>query len=145
MGIDVQASDTRESLYEKHRIFEEQRKKVEQVLESFYRAAMSLVFQLNRRWIPKNLEILRIIDRRWEEDLFYIRLDNESEENRLMNVYLLYVNTDKPVIVVEDKTAEKYITKQFNTPNIFLYTDWMVDRWTQFLDRQFKLNRKKSN
>ena len=145
MGIDVQASDTREDLYEKHRIFEEQRKKVEQVLESFFRGAMSLVFQLNRRWIPKNLEILRIIDRRWEENLFYIRLDDEVEENWLMNVYLLDGKTDKPVIVVEDKTAEKYITKQFNTSNIFQYSDWMVDRWTQFLDRQFKLNRKKSN
>ena len=106
---------------------------------------MSLIFQLNRRWIPKNLEILRIIDRRWEENLFYIRLDNEIEENWLMNIYLLDGKTDKPVIIVEDKTSEKYITKQFNTSSIFLYSDWMVDRWTQFLDKQFKLNRKKSN
>ena len=145
MGIDVQTSDTREDLYEKHRIFEEQRKKVEEILESFFRAAMSLIFQLNRRWIPKNLEILRIIDRRWEENLFYIRLDNEIEENWLMNIYLLDGKTDKPVIIVEDKTSEKYITKQFNTSSIFLYSDWMVDRWTQFLDKQFKLNRTKSN
>ena len=143
MGIDVQASDTREDLYEKHRIFEENRKKVEQVLESFFRSATSLVFQLNRRWIPKNLEILRIIDRRWEENLFYIRLDNEIEENWLMMFYLLDGKTDKPVIVVEDKTDEKYITKKFNTSGIFQYSDWMVDRWTQFLDREYK--KKRSN
>ena len=145
MGIDVQALDTREDLYEKHRIFEEQRKKVEQVLESFFRSSQSLIFQCNRRWLPKNMDILRVIDRRWEENLFYIRLDNEIEENWLMNVYLLDGKTDKPVIIVEDKTSEKYITKQFNTSSIFLYSDWMVDRWTQFLDKQFKLNRTKSN
>ena len=141
MGIDVQASDTREDLYEKHRIFEEQRKKVEQVLEGYWRSTSSLVFQLNRRWIPKNLDILRIIDRRWEENLFYIRLDSEIEENWLMMCYLLDGKTDKPVIVVEDKTAEKYITKQFDASSIFQFTDWLVDRWTQFLDRQYKLKK----
>ncbi len=139
MGINVLESDTREDLYEKHRIFEEKRKRVEQVLESFFRSAQSLIFQLNRRWIPKSLEILRVIDRRWEEDLFYIRLDNEIEEdNWLMLCYLEDGKTDEAVIVVEDKTSDKYFTKKFNTSSIFQYNDWMVDRWTQFLDREFK-------
>tara|TARA_B100001013_G_scaffold332329_1_gene248484 strand:+ start:373 stop:987 length:615 start_codon:yes stop_codon:yes gene_type:complete len=138
MGIDVQESDTREDLYEKHRIFEEQRKRVEQVLESFFRSAQSLVFQLNRRWIPKHLEILRVIDRRWEENLFYVRLDSEIENNWLMLCYLEDGKTDNAVIVVEDKTSEEYITKKFNTSSVFEYSDWMVDRWTQFLDREFK-------
>ena len=138
MGIDVQESDTREDLFEKHRIFEAQRKLVEQVLESFFRSATSLVFQLNRRWIPKNLEILRVIDKRWEENLFYIRFDNEIEDNWLQMCYLFDGKTDQAVIVVEDKTSEKYIEKKFNTSSIFQFSDWMVDRWTQFLDREFK-------
>ena len=143
MGIDVQLSDSREDLYEKHRIFEEQRKKVEGVMESYFRASQSLLFALNKKWIPKHLEILRIIDRRWEENLFYIRLDNEIEDNWLMMCYLLDGKTDKPIIVVEDKTHEKYITKQFNASSIFDFSDWMVDRWTQFLDREF--SKKKEN
>lgn len=138
MGIDVQESDTREDLFEKHRIFEEQRKRVEQVLESFWRSSTSLIFQLNRNWIPKNLEILRVIDKRWEENLFYIRFDNEIEDNFLQMIYLLDGKTDQAVIVVEDKTSEKFITKKFNTSSIFEFSDWMVDRWTQFLDREFK-------
>ena len=138
VGIEVLDSDTKEDLYEKHRLFEEQRQKVELVLESFYRSAQSLIFQLNRRWIPRNLEILRVIDRRWEENLFYIKLDNEIEDNWLMLIYLEDSNPDKQTIVIEDKTSEKYITKKFNTTSIFSYSDWMVDRWTQFLDRQFK-------
>ncbi len=145
MGINVLESDTREDLYEKHRIFEEKRKRVEQVLESFFRSAQSLIFQLNRRWIPKSLEILRVIDRRWEEDLFYIRLDNEIEEdNWLMLCYLEDGKTDEAVIVVEDKTSDKYFTKKFNTSSIFQYNDWMVDRWTQFLDREFHKKKKAS-
>ncbi len=138
MGINVELSDTREDLYKKHRIFEEQRKKVTQVMESYFRACQSLLFQLNKKWIPKHLDILRIVDRRWEENLFYIRLDSEIEDNWLMMCYLLDGKTDKPIIVVEDKTSEKYITKQFNISSIFQYSDWMVDRWTQFLDREFR-------
>ena len=138
MGIDVQESDTREDLYEKHRIFEEQRKRVEQVLESFFRSAQSLIFQLNRRWIPKNLEIMRVIDRRWEENLFYIRLDNKVEDDYLSLIYLKDGNLDKPTIVVEDKTSEKYITKEFSSSSVFTFSDFMVDRYTQYLDRAFK-------
>ena len=138
MGIDVHESDTREDLYEKHRIFEEQRKRVEQVLESFFRSAQSLIFQLNRRWIPKNLEIMRVIDRRWEENLFYIRLDNAVEDNWLSLIYLKDGNLDKPTIVVEDKTSEKYITKEFSSSSVFNFSDFMVDRFTDFLDREFK-------
>ena len=106
-------------------------------MESYFRACQSLLFQLNKKWIPKHLDILRIVDRRWEENLFYIRLDSEIEDNWLMMCYLLDGKTDKPIIVVEDKTSEKYITKQFNISSIFQYSDWMVDRWTQFLDREF--------
>ena len=142
LGIEVLDTDTKEDLFQKQKEFEEQRKKVEIVLESFFRSAQSLIFQLNRRWIPKNLEILRVIDRRWEENLFYIRFDNEIEDNWLMLIYLEDANPDKQTIVVEDKTSEKYLSKKFNTNSIFSYSDWMVDRWTEFLDREFK---KKTN
>ena len=64
-------------------------------MESYFRASQSLLFQLNKKWIPKHLEILRIIDRRWEENLFYIRLDNETEDNWLMLIYLRDGNPDK--------------------------------------------------
>ena len=64
-------------------------------------------------------------------------LDTEIEDNWLMLCYLEDGKTDKAVIVVEDKTSEKFITKKFNTSSIFQYNDWMVDRWTQFLDREF--------
>ena len=77
------------------------------------------------------------------QELCFNDVDNEIEDNWLMLIYLEDSNPDKQTIVIEDKTSEKYITKKFNTTSIFSYSDWMVDRWTQFLDREFK--KKKTN
>ena len=85
------------------------------------------------------MDILRVIDRRWEENLFYIRLDNEIEENWLMNVYLLDGKTDKPVIIVEDKTnPEKSISYEYKASEIFKFSDTLVDSLTDLLDREIK-------
>ena len=42
------------------------RQKIEFALESFYRSASSLVFQLNKRHVTRNMSIFRCIDRRFE-------------------------------------------------------------------------------
>ena len=135
LGIQSTEADTLEDLFKKEKEYNEQRQKVEVVLESFFRSAQSLIFQLNKRWIPKHMSILRVIDKRWEENLFYIRYDDETEDNYKMLIYLEDQNLDKETIVVEDKTDEKYITKSFSTNSVFSYSDWMVDRWVHHLDR----------
>ena len=71
LGLEVSDTDTKEDLLQKQKEHEEQRRKVELVLESFYRSANSLVFQLNKRYIPKHKSILRVIDRRYEENLCF--------------------------------------------------------------------------
>ena len=135
LGIQSTEADTLEDLFKKEKEYNEQRQKVEVVLESFFRSAQSLIFQLNKRWIPKHMSILRVIDKRWEENLFYIRYDDETEDNYKMLIFLEDQNLDKETIVVEDKTDEKYITKSFSTNSVFSYSDWMVDRWVHHLDR----------
>ena len=47
LGIEVNSEDTREDLYQKEKEFNEKRLQVEIVLESFFRSAQSLVFQIN--------------------------------------------------------------------------------------------------
>ena len=47
----------------------------------------SCIFQLNRRWLPKNVST-RVIDRRYETSEIFIKLDEESDENWIMLVYL---------------------------------------------------------
>lgn len=138
LGIQATDTDTLEDLFKKEKEYNEQRQKVEVVLESFFRSAQSLIFQLNKHWIPKHKSILRVIDKRWEENLFYIRYDDETEDNFLMLIYLEDGSPDKETIVIEDKTDEKYITKSFSTNGVFSYSDWMVDRWVHHLDRTRK-------
>ena len=85
------------------------------------------------------MSILRVIDRRWEENLFYIRYDDDTEDNYKMLIYLEEdPNLNKESIIVEDKTDDTYITKSFNTNSIFSYSDWLVDRWVNHLDRSRK-------
>ena len=47
LGLEISDADTKEDLLKKQKEYEEHRKKIELVLESFYRSANSLVFQLN--------------------------------------------------------------------------------------------------
>ena len=61
MGVEISDKDTKEDLLKKEREYSEHRHTIEIVLESFYRSANSLVFQLNKRYIPKHKSILRVI------------------------------------------------------------------------------------
>ena len=139
LGIEVLATDSKEDLIQKEKEYAEQRQKIETILESFYRSANSLVFQLNKRYIPKHKSILRVIDRRYEENLCFIRYDDVPDENFLMLIYLEDSNPAKETIVLEDKTnEEKHVTKSFKPKQIFAYSDYLVDQFTAHLDREFK-------
>ena len=65
LGVKVEEGDDRAALLEKERVYNLERQKIEFALESFYRSAHSLCFQINKRYIPKYLSILRLIDRRY--------------------------------------------------------------------------------
>ena len=137
LGLEVSESDTREDLLQKQKAYEEHRQKIEMVLESFYRSANSLVFQLNKRYVPKHKSILRVIDRRYEENLCFIRYDENSDDDWLILIYLEDSNPAKETIVVEDKTnPEKYVTRTFQTREIFAYSDYLVDQMTSHIDRE---------
>ena len=137
LGLEVDSTDTKESLLEKQKAYEERRQKIEFVLESFYRSANSLVFQLNKRYIPKHKSILRVIDRRYEENLCFIRYDDNPDDDWLILIYLEDSNPAKETIIVEDKTnPEKHVTKSFQTRDIFAYSDYLVDQMTSHIDRE---------
>ena len=137
LGLEVDSADTKESLLEKQKAYEERRQKIEFVLESFYRSANSLVFQLNKKYIPRHKSILRLIDRRYEDSSCFIRYDDESDDDWIILIYLEDSNPDKETIVVEDKTnPEKFTTKTFQTREIFTYSDYLVDQMTSHIDRE---------
>ena len=137
LGLEVLDADTKEDLLQKQKAYEEHRQKIELVLESFYRSANSLVFQLNKRYIPKHKSILRVIDRRYEDSSCFIRYDDETDDDWIILIYLEDSNPEKETIVVEDKTnPEKFVTKTFRTREIFTYSDYLVDQMTSHIDRE---------
>ena len=137
LGLEVLESDSKEDLLQKQKAYEEHRQKIELVLESFYRSANSLVFQLNKRYIPKHKSILRVIDRRYEDSSCFIRYDDETDDDWIILIYLEDSNPEKETIVVEDKTnPEKFVTKTFQTREIFTYSDYLVDQMTSHIDRE---------
>ena len=137
LGLEVLESDSKEDLLQKQKAYEEHRQKIELVLESFYRSANSLVFQLNKRYIPKHKSILRVIDKRYEDSSCFIRYDDETDDDWIILIYLEDSNPEKETIVVEDKTnPEKFVTKTFRTREIFAYSDYLVDQMTSHIDRE---------
>ena len=60
LGIKIEESDSKEILLEKERVYSEERRKIEYALESFYRSAHSLCFQLNKKYISPVSNLLSI-------------------------------------------------------------------------------------
>ena len=136
LGITIEDTDDKASLLEKERIYNEERQKIEYALESFYRSAHSLCFQLNKKYIPKYLSIIRCIDKRFETGEIYIKWDDTPEEEWLILIYIKN-NSPEEGIVIEDKTnIEKNMTYEFQPNEIFKASDIMVDALTKLLDTE---------
>ncbi len=136
LGVEVSESDDRQALLEKEKKYNEERQKIEFALESFYRSAHSLCFQINKRYIPKYLSIMRVIDRRFETGEIFIKWDDHPDEDWLLLIYIKNNSPDEGIII-EDKTdPEKNTSNEFQTNEIFKASDLMVDSLTKLLDRE---------
>ena len=143
LGVEISDADTKEDLLQKEKEYAEHRQTIELILESFYRSANSLVFQLNKRYIPKHKSILRVIDRRYETNECFIRYDDSPDEDWLVLIYLEDSDAKKGKIIVENKAnPEKHETKSFVAKDIFTYSDYLVDAMTAHIDRE---RQKKAN
>ena len=143
LGVEISDADTKEDILQKEREYAAHRQNIELIIESFYRSANSLVFQLNKRYIPKHKSILRVIDRRYESSECFIRYDDSPDEDWLILIYLEDSDSKKGKIIVENKAdTEKHETKSFEMKEIFAYSDYLVDAMTAHIDRE---RQKKTN
>ena len=136
LGIAVEDTDDKTTLLEKERIYSEERQKIEYALESFFRSAHSLTFQLNKRYIPKYLSILRCIDKRFETGEIYIKWDDSPEEEWLILIYIKNNSPDEGIIIEDKTNSEKNVTYEFKSNEIFKASDVMVDALTKLLDTE---------
>ena len=136
LGVKIQGDEDRETLLQKEKEYTIARQKIEFALESFYRSASSLVFQLNKRHITRHMSILRCIDRRFETSEIFVKWDEAADEEWLLLIYIKNNSPDEG-IVIEDKTnPEKNISHEFKNNEIFKASDTMVDSLTQLIARK---------
>jgi len=135
LGVEIQDGDSRETLLEKEKQYNLDRQKIEFALESFYRSANSLVFQLNKRYITRHMSIFRCIDKRFESGEIFIKWDESQDDEWLILIYIKD-NSPNQGIIIEDKTnPEKNISNEFQSNEIFKASDMMVDSLTQLIAR----------
>ena len=136
LGVKIQGDENRDELLQKEKEYTLARQKVEFALESFYRSASSLVFQLNKKYITRHMSILRCIDRRFETGEIFVKWDESSDDEWLLLIYIKNNSPDEG-IVIEDKTnPEKNISHEFKNNEIFNASDTMVDSLTQLIARK---------
>ncbi len=136
LGVNIKGDEDRETLLQKEKEYTLARQKIEFALESFYRSASSLVFQLNKRHITRHMSIFRCIDRRFENGEIFIKWDEASDDEWLLLIYIKNNSPDEG-IVIEDKTnPEKNISHEFKNNEIFKASDTMVDALTQLIARK---------
>ena len=136
LGVKIQGNEDRETLLQKEKEYTIARQKIEFALESFYRSASSLVFQLNKRHITRHMSIFRCIDKRFETGEIFVKWDESSDEEWLLLIYIKNNSPDEG-IVIEDKTnLEKNISHEFKNNEIFKASDTMVDSLTQLIARK---------
>ncbi|MDB4033828.1 hypothetical protein N9479_00155 [Candidatus Pelagibacter sp.] len=136
LGVKIQGDENRGTLLQKEKDYKISRQKIELSLESFYRSASSLVFQLNKRHITRHMSIFRCIDQRFETGEIFIRWDEAPDEEWLLLIYIKN-NSPNEGIVIEDKSdPEKNSSHEFKSNEIFKASDLMVDSLTQLISRK---------
>ena len=136
LGVKLEGDEDRETLLTKEKEYNFARQKVEFALESFYRSASSLVFQLNKRYITRDMSIFRCIDRRFETGEIFVKWDESKDEDWLLLIYIKDNSPDEGIII-EDKTdPEKNNSYEFRNVDIFKASDMMVDSLTQLIAKK---------
>tara|TARA_Y100000992_G_scaffold191595_1_gene130043 strand:+ start:3179 stop:4345 length:1167 start_codon:yes stop_codon:yes gene_type:complete len=136
LGIKTEGDEDRETLLLKEKEYTLARQKIELSLESFYRSANSLVFQLNKRHITRNMSILRCIDRRFETGEIFIKWDESSDDDWLVLIYIKNNSPDEGIIIEDKSNLEKNVSYEYKSNEIFKASDMMVDSLTQLISKE---------
>ena len=136
LGVQLQGNEDRETLLEKEKEYTLARQKIEFALESFYRSASSLVFQLNKRHITRDMSIFRCVDRRFETGEVFIKWDESQDDEWLLLIYIKNNSPDEGIIIEDKTNPEKNLSHEFRGVDIFKASDTMVDSLTQLIAKK---------
>ena len=136
LGVKIKGDEDRETLLQKEKDYKIARQKIELSLESFYRSASSLVFQLNKRHVTRHMSIFRCIDLRFETGEIFIKWDEAPDEEWLLLIYIKDNSPDRGIVIEDKSNPEKNSSHEFKTNEIFKASDLMVDSLTQLISRK---------
>ena len=142
LGVKTDETDDRSALLQKEREYNLARQKIEFALESFYRSANSLVFQLNKRYITRHMSIFRCIDKRFETGEIFIKWDESADDEWLILIYIKDNSPDKGIIIEDKTNEEKNMSHEFKPNEIFRASDLMVDSLTNLISKKRKKQQK---
>ena len=132
LGVTLSDQDSVEEIRRKEKEYIEKRELIETSLESFSRSCNSLVYQINKRYLPKNADLIRVINLVYEQSEIIIREDQEQNENFLILIYVKDQDSEKEIIV-EDKIKSE--TREYNRSAIFKFGDDLTDSLILYLER----------
>ena len=132
LGVTLSDQASVEEIRQKEKEYLQRRELIETSLESFTRSATSLVYQINKRYLPKNADLIRVINLVYEQSEIIIREDQEQNENFLILIYVKDQDTKKEIIV-EDKIKQE--TREYNRNAIFKFGDDLTDSLILYLER----------
>ena len=133
LGVTLSDQATVEEIRQKEKEYLERRELIETSLESFVRSATSLVYQINKRYMPRNADLIRVINLVYEQSEIIIREDQEQNENFLILIYVKDQDVKKDLIIVEDKVKQE--TREYNRGQIFKFGDDLTDSMIKYLER----------
>ena len=136
LGVKIKGDEDRETLLQKEKDYKIARQKIELSLESFYRSASSLVFQLNKRHVTRHMSIFRCIDQRFETGEIFIKWDEAPDEEWLLLIYIKDNSPDRGIVIEDKSNPEKNSSHEFKTNEIFKASDLMVDSLTHLISRK---------
>jgi len=136
LGVEITGNEDREALLQKEKNYKIARQKIELSLESFYRSASSLVFQLNKRHLTRHMSIFRCIDQRFETGEIFIKWDEAPDEEWLLLIYIKDNSPDKGIVIEDKSNPEKNSSHEFKANEIFKASDLMVDSLTQLISKK---------
>jgi len=136
LGVKIIGDEDRETLLKKEKDYKIARQKIELSLESFYRSASSLVFQLNKRHVTRHMSIFRCIDQRFETGEIFIKWDEALDEEWLLLIYIKNNSPDEGIVIEDKSNPEKNSSHEFKSNEIFKASDLMVDSLTQLISRK---------
>ena len=136
LGVKIKGDEDRETLLQKEKDYKIARHKIELSLESFYRSASSLVFQLNKHHVTRNMSIFRCIDQRFETGEIFIKWDEAPDEEWLLLIYIKNNSPDEGIVIEDKSNPEKNSSYEFKSNEIFKASDLMVDSLTQLISRK---------